>query len=809
MGTFLLVSVLAGLLVAGLAIPAAALAGVTSTTLFSSLTKLPEALETPPQAERTSILLADGSMLTQLYDENRVIVTLDQVAPIMKQAQVAIEDDRFYSHGALDLRSLAKAVLSNIGSSGGGGSTLTQQYVKQVLVEQAMQMPTEEERQAALADAQGRTIQRKVREMRYAIALEQQFSKDQILENYLNIAYYGDGAYGVEAAAHHYFNTTAADLTLAQAAMLAGIVQTPVRNPADPDERADSIARRDVVIDRMLELGLITKEDADAAKAEGFDPSLIQGMPNGCDGVTDVDYIQVCQFILNNLQSDAFPSLGSSKQDRLDTLRTGGYTITTTIDPTRQKAAQDAISSRIADADPVKSTVVEMQPGTGVIWAAAQNRRELGYSNDDLVNGKSSFQYFAPQSLGGDEGAQPGSTFKGFVVSAALDAGVPPSKQFDAKGRMDFSNDYFMSCNGPVKASKGWVVSNDSDSGVMDMYHGTANSVNTYFVQLEELIGICASATMAETLGAEVSDPTADEEHPNLLAYNVDPSFTLGVAYVSPLSMAVAYSTLAARGLRCDPVIIGSIQDRSGNQVPIPNGNCRQVIRQEVADGANAVLGNAFTYGTARGWGLGGGRTMSGKTGTTDNGSAAWLIGYAPNIVGVSMVAADTNGVWNDFWAPYIREGAKSMIGVKLPVSGTRLSGVGAADAGPIWRAAMSVAVDDLPVVSFTKPGSDILNGKRVVPPKTDGMSADDARKTLQAAGFFVTEKEVFDDQPAGSFVSVSCDYVYGGTCTMNISQGPRPPEPTPEAPATVKPQQPATSPPPTGLPTAHPTGGR
>jgi len=807
LGMFLLVSVLAGLLVAGLAIPGAALAGVTSTTVYASLTKLPEELATPPQAERTNILLADGSTLTQLYDENRVIVKLDQIAPIMQQAQIAIEDDRYYSHGALDLRSLAKAVLSNLGSGdGGGGSTLTQQYVKQVLVEQAMQQDTDEKRQEALDEAQGRTLERKIREMRYAIALEQKFSKDQILENYLNIAYYGDGAYGVEAAAHHYFNTSAANLTLAQAAMLAGIVQTPSRNPADPDTRADAIDRRNVVIDRMLELGLISQSDADTAEAETYDPSQIQSQPNGCASVTNLDYIQVCQYIYNTLLSDEFSSLGSTSQERLDNLNTGGYTITTTIDPAKQAAAQSAISNRIGDADPVKSTMIMMQPGTGVVWAAAQNRRQIGFSDEDLLNGKTSHVYFAPSSLGGDEGAQPGSTFKGFVVAAALDAGIPPTKQFNAQYRMDFSNDYFMSCNGPVKAGQGWVVYNDSGGGVMNMYQGTANSVNTYFVQLEQLVGICASATMADAAGAQVSNPSVDPDHPDILAYNVDPSFTLGVAYVSPMSMATAYSTFAARGLRCDPVVVGTMQDRNGTQMPVPNGNCRQVIKQSVADGVNAVLANLFTYGTGAGFGLSG-RPMSGKTGTTEYGSAGWLIGYAPNIVGVAQVAVDSNGVWSPFWAPHIRGGMKSMSGVRLP-SGTYLNGFGAADAGPIWHAAMAAATSGMPVESFTKPTSDILYGKKVVPPDTSGMSMADAQTALQAAGFYVTQTQVYDNSSPGTLLNINCEYVYGGTCTMNISQGPRPPDPT-DTGGGNQPGQPASPSTSSPTPGSGATGGR
>jgi len=778
LGSFMVVSVLAGLLVAGLAIPAATIAGVAATTINATLTELPEDLLAAPQAERTTLLLSDGSVMTQLFDENRIIVGLTEIAPIMRQAQIAIEDDRFYSHGALDMKSLFKAVVSSVASSdGGGGSTLTQQYVKQVRMENAMLITDPEDRQEALDIAQERSIKRKIEEARYAIGVERELSKDQILENYLNIAYYGDGAYGVEAAAHHYFNTTAANLTLAQAAMLAGIVQTPSRNPADPDELEDSIIRRNTVINRMLELGLITEDEATAAKAEGYDPSQIQSPLNGCPNA-DMAYIQVCEFIVKTLQAN--PSLGDSPSAISLNLKRNGYVIQTHIDPVMQQAAQNAISERIGDTDPVKSVMIEMQPGTGIVFAAAQNRRQIAFGNytdsENLYAGRTSYQYFSP--FGGaydmDEGAQAGSTFKAFVLAAALNAGIPPSKMFNSPARMVFpARTDFKGCDGrPAVSQDPWTVNNSSRSGAMDMWTGTAQSVNTYYAQLERLVGVCASVTMAETVGV-ATNPNSPNEYKQIMDYSSVPAFTLGVADTSPMSMAVAYSTFAARGVRCDPVVVKSITDRDGQSVPTPNGNCRQVMRPEVADGVNAVLGNAFISGTAAGYPLPDRRPTSGKTGTTDRGEAVWLIGYTPHIVGVAMVSRDRNPAWTDFWLP--RDG--SMMGVQLS-TGVTLNGFGAQDAGPIWRAAMSVATQYVPPDGFTAPTSEILKGKTVTMPKVDGMTKEQAKKVLEDAGFYVIEKQAYDDRPAGTYIGVSCEQVMGGTCSLLISQGPRPPEP-------------------------------
>ncbi|MDR2897007.1 MAG: penicillin-binding protein [Propionibacteriaceae bacterium] len=777
---FLLISVLAGMLVAGLAVPAAAFAGVTSSVVSTSLTDLPVELKAPPLPEPTTIFLSDGTPLVQLYDEYRQIVSLDQIAPIMQKAQVAIEDDRFYSHGALDFKSLAKAALTFFTSdSGGGGSTLTQQYVKQVLVETAATDTSlnAEERQAAISAAQARTLARKITEMKYAIAVERQLSKDQILENYLNIAYFGDHQYGVEAAAHHYFNTSAANLTLGQAATLAGIVQTPSRNPnLDP---TGAMERRDTVIGRMLELGVITQAEADAGKAETYDFSGITSEANGCANITEKAFEQICQYVINTLRDNEH--LGSTGADVEQNLRLGGYTIMTTIDPVKQRAAQEAVSSQIPGGAIVEGSMVMMQPGTGVIWAAAQNRTELptgtASERDKVLSGMSSYQIFAAEGQGGDGGSPGGSTFKPFVVGAALNEGIPPTKTFNAPAAMSISDKVdYKGCDGSLFAYGGWNVSNSprSNFGTIDMYTATAKSVNTYFAQLEQLVGVCAAVTMAQTVGVGLDPVKAASSATG--DYMV-PAFVLGIAPVAPMQLAVAYSTFAARGVKCDPVVIASIKDRDGNDVATPTGNCQQVIRPEVADGVNRVLNQAFTNGTLRGYGVPG-YNMSGKTGTAE-GSATWAVGYSPDIVGIANVSADSDPSIADLWTSHMRDGARSLQYLRLD-NGVVLDGFGAQDAGPIWQAAMTVGVQGLPKTDFTKPTNEILNGRKVTPPKTAGLSAEAAQKAVEAEGFSVSRVEAYNDAPVGTYLGTKCPYTYGGTCTQTFSLGPRPVEETP-----------------------------
>jgi len=790
---FMLVSVLAGILVAGLTIPAAALTGVGSGLVSDSLSDLPDILDLTPQAQRTTVYLANGQVLAQFYDENRVIVSLEQIAPIMQKAQVAIEDDRFFEHGALDLKSLVKAVLSYFTTSdGGGGSTLTQQYVKQVLVEQAATITDPTLRQQTLDAVQARTPQRKIQEARYAIWLEKRMSKDQILENYLNIAYYGDGAYGVEAAAHHYFNVSAANLDLAQAAMLAGIVQTPSRNPVS--DLQGSIDRRNVVLDRMAQLNIITQADADAAKKETFDIKQVKDVPNGC--VMDpsspmAKYSVLCQYVRNTLLAN--PALGDTVDERTDAILRGGYSVYTYIDPKFQDSAQAAVLKMAAPTDPVVATFVEVEPGTGKIMAMAQNRYIWG---DDTSKGQTQWIYTVEQAMGGAEGYQAGSTFKGFTTAAALTLGISPNKTFNAAYKMNFGGIPFKTCDGTVTVPD-WPVVNASPSGVMDMYTGAAQSVNTYFVQLEEMTGICEPLTIAKAAGVKMANGD------DLMNHQV-PSFTLGSLEVTPLSMATAYATFASGGVHCDPVIIKQIKDGTGANVPTQQPNCSQVISKDVANGVNYVLSHIFHGGTATGFAPDDNRPISGKSGTTDDNRAAWLMGYAPNIVGAATIAVDPNPLYTKFWDAE----NYSMAYITLP-SGKHLTGVGSYDGGTLWDLAMNPALKNLPVETFTMPPASILNGKPLNPPDTSGMSAATAKKTLEAAGFFIKTTQVYDDSPVNTYLGVSCDHIYGGNCTQTFSKGPRPAPPPPVTPPPVtSPTSPdTTAPGGTGTDTGTDTG--
>jgi len=769
---FVVVSVLAGLLVAGLAVPAAALVGTSTKYVAQGIESLPTELTIQPAADKTLILMSDGNTLAQLYDENRTVVTLDQIAPIMRTAQVAIEDTRFYQHGALDFKGTLRALVrTGSGTDVQGGSTLTQQYVKQVRVEAAQAAGD----QAGVFAAQEQTLQRKVLELRYAIALEAKYSKDEILNRYLNIAYYGDGTYGVEAAAKHYFDVAAKDLTLAQAAMLAGLTQNPVAT--DPvNHPLAAIDRRDVVINRMLELGLISADDAAKAKATPFDPSKKVPSTTGCVGTK---YPFMCDYVVRSLLAN--PALGATVDERHNTIYRGGLVIKTQINPDAMNVAQQAVTSKVAPTDPVISTMVEVQPGTGLILAMAQSRPVMG---TDAAAGQTFYNYAVSAAMGGAEGYQAGSTFKAFTIAAALDRGIPTTKTFVGQSPLPLQNRVFRTCDAsgadtsfkfPTKV--GLQNEFNQNYGTLDLRTAAAKSVNTYFVQLEAAAGICQAARMATAAGALASN--GDDL---VKTFSYIPSFTLGVTEVTPLSMADAYATMAARGVHCDPIIVSSITSPDGKPVATQSANCKQVIRPEVADGVNYVLQAVMQAGgTGAGVRLPGSRPQAGKTGTTDSHAAVWFNGYTPNIEGVAMVAVDKSPRFSAFWAA--RGG--SLSGLRLS-TGWLLNGSGSGDAGDIWTPAMTKAVAGLPALGFTTPPDSIIHGTRVQTPSTSGMSPAQAQATLEAAGFSVSPRSVFDNSAAGTYIGASCDGFSGGSCYLNYSQGPRP------APAAVPTSQPS-----------------
>lgn len=700
---FVLVSVLGGVLAAGLVVPTAGVVAEASKAMAIALEKLPQELEAPPQSEGSRVLMADGSELTRFYDENRIYVSIDKIAPVMRDAIIAIEDTRFYDHGALDLRGTLRALVRTSAGNTQGGSTLTQQYVKLVLLDQAMSSGDEE----AQAEARQRTVARKVIELRYAIALEQQVSKDEILERYLNISYFGDGAYGVEAASRHYFGKSASELKLEEAAMLAGLVRNPSTSDPVKHEKV-AIERRNHVLDRMSDpdVNAITRTQAAEAKKVKFDQSKV--VPNPTRGCAASRYPHLCDMVERVLLTQT-PSLGENAEIRRNNLYRTGLTIQTQIDPRTQDAAQAAVTNFIKPTDPVIATMTMIEPGTGLIKGMAQSRYKLG---TNVAAGETFWNYGVGSELGGAEGVFGGSTFKAFTVAAALEQGISPFQRYNSPKSMDFSKTQFLGCQGYVRGGWNRPVSTGTE-GSYNMYDAARVSSNTFFVQLERDAGLCNVVKMAQRLGLKRADgadmttgllPDGTLPAGQITPMRSDnPSFTLGTADITPISLANAYATLAARGKRCDPIIIKSVTTKDGKMLAVPSANCTQVVSQEVADRANDVLHGAFKPGGTASSSRLAGYDLAGKTGTDTNSPTVWMIGYTPNLVGAAMITVDKKDSRSRKSRSRTGSVAWTLRGAKTARG--YLSGSSSREAGyGIWRPAMQKALTYVPKTTFVKP---------------------------------------------------------------------------------------------------------
>lgn len=686
---FMAVSVLAGVLVAGIGVPFAALAAGMTRAGATAVENVPADLAVPRQYEASSMYMADGSLLARFYDQDRQYVTLDQISPEMQMAQVAIEDHRFFEHGAIDVQSIVRAALGNAagGTISGGGSTLTQQYVKLVRIQMCNGDVTCEQ------EAQAPNLDRKILEMRYAVALEQNLTKNEILERYLNIAYYGDGAYGVQAAARHYFSVNASDLTIAQAALLAGLVQNP--GQTDPiNNPSAALNRRQAVLDAQVRYQGMPQELADAAAAEGYDPAWAQPTINGCQGSR---YPFICDYAQRVLVSDQMSMLGATVEDRTNVLKRAGLTITLTVHPYFQDIAQNAVSAIVGPQDALIAVANTVDPKTGRIAAMAQSRPVMGDGP-----GETAWNYSVRYDMGGADGYLYGSTFKTWTAAAAIQQGhFPDTTYFNVKPTQNWRGHTFKGCGDDTfTLYSDYRTTNTvagQTSGNFNMVTGMMWSVNNYWIELEKLVGPCASVDMAERAGLEIAQPVAPEER--LHDFDQIPSWTLGAAKVTPLSMAVAYGTFGNKGVRCNPIILDSVTNRDGVAVPVPSADCQQTIDPQVAAGVNYVLNRTHTSGLSASTYVPNGIDQASKTGTSDNSqSSSAFVGYTPDLSTSTVVAIDNR---HPRWTGVDPQSRNVAYEPLTPLNGGSLGGYGRGDAGVIWRPMMEQMMDGMPQSKF------------------------------------------------------------------------------------------------------------
>ncbi|WP_076260337.1 transglycosylase domain-containing protein [Intrasporangium flavum] len=747
LGAFLASALVLGLLAAGLVMPAVGATGAIARSGVDVFNELPSEFTTNPLAQSSRILAADGTVIATPQEQNRTVVPLSAVAPIMREAQVAIEDHRFYEHGGIDIQGTMRAVISNLrNGSSVGASSLTQQYVKISLQYNALAEGDKAAAQAAVR----KDYMRKLKELKYAITIEKQLSKDQILERYLNLVYYGDRAYGVEAASMHYFSVHASKLSLSQAALLAGLTQNPgTTDPVNNPERA--LARRNVVLDRMHELKIIDDKQHAAAKKRTIKQDLRVSNPKSTCLASPYPYW--CDFIVNYAMT--MPQLGKTVEERKRTLYRGGITITTTLDPKLQNYAQKEVTKKvpIGNDERIGAAAYVADPNTGEVKAFAQN---TSYSVTKDSGGQTGINWALDKKYGGSGGFQFGSTAKAFALVTAMESGMTTSASVNAKGAGGNSQATYTPKEWPggiANCGPGgeWKVFNDSPfgGGRISLMEATAKSTNTAFIALAEQLGGCKVRDTMLRLGLHQADGQPVGRYA--------PQYILGASDVSPQGVAHAYGVLAAGGKKCPMVAVTKLVV-GGKNVALPKTACQQVVDPDVARATDKFLEFNMTHGSGiRNQLDDGKRESAGKTGTANNNNESWFVGYTPQLV---------TAVW--VGTPYdpIERVMKNITvgGQYYPVMH------GAAIAAPIWKAIMNKALDGQPEVKFGEPTDKFTKGDQTSVPGVTGMSVDQAIATLQAAGFsagvggtmssgvpqgMVAGTSPYGQAPAGSYITI------------------------------------------------------
>lgn len=674
-----LIGSLIGGLTAGLLVPTVGAAGATVRALPETFRDLPSDLEVVRPSEASTMLDSEGRVMSRFYTERRTIVTSEQIPEIMKNAIVAIEDRRFYSHHGIDPDGMMRAVLNNlITNNTQGGSTITQQYVKNILMEQGIQAGDQD----MIDDAQEVSAERKLREARYALALESTMTKDEILTGYLNLATFGTNIYGVEAASRAYFSKSAADLTIAEAALLAGTVQSPIMydpliNPEASQER------RNDVLEWMLAEGYITQ--AEAAEAYAIDVADMldpESSVSGCAGAGNKGYY--CTYAIQEFLSD--PDFGETRAEREALLNTGGLTLRTNLQANRQSAARKATINLVPEYDSsgLDTVIVSMVPSTGELVAMAQNT-SFGVATEAEPR-KTEVSYAADSEHGGGDGFPTGSTFKIFTVIEWFYQGHSAYETAGSSNR-SYPNGSFR-CYGQPIYTENWVVNDlPGKDGPMDILRALNLSANQVFINMASKMDLCAIMDRAADLG--VTQPNGEPIPP--IAPNL-----LGSESTPPVDLLGAFAAIENDGVLCKPYALAEVEDRDGNILKTYTPECAPAIESTVAQKTTRLMelsAARYTYQI--------GRPFAAKSGTTDNNSNTWLAGFVPQLATVA-------------WTGTANQSSR-------PANNMTINGVyyeqiyGETFTGRMWAEYMQEALADTPVEAFPET---FIGNKPVEKPK-------------------------------------------------------------------------------------------
>lgn len=766
---FVGMSALAGVLVTAAVTPALAVTGMAANNSISVFENLPGYLEIGDLSQKSNIYAtqADGSrvLLASFFDDNREEVGWDAISQYAKDAAVAGEDPRFYEHGGVDIQGTIRGALKTVtGEDTQGGSSITQQYVKNVLINNNTKKATnQEEFEKAYDEATEVSVSRKLKEIRYAIAIEKEYAKDDILKGYLNIAAFGGRVYGIESAAQYYYSKTAATLSLPEAASLIAIVNFPealrLDQPEDEENGAATVVngepvpyaknkeRRDYILDRMLEYKKITAEEHAAAVATPVAP-IITPPSTGCQTAGGSAYFcdYVTWVIKRHYDDPATPDVNEGTK----MLQTGGLDIDTTLDLDLQLRAEAAMNENVPMVDErfdVGSVAVSVEVGTGKILAMAQNKK---YSQDEEQLASSaeyeSINYSTDYAYGGSSGFQPGSTFKVFTLGEWLNEGHSLRETFNGKRRVFTS--FPDSCNGDWSGS--FDPKNDDSTSANNAVDATKYSVNTSFVAMAQQLDLCKIKQTAEAFGVKRADGNPLGTPVSEPTWTFQPSAVLGTEEVAPLSMAAAFAGIANNGSTCTPIAITAITKVDGESVPPPATTCTQSVAPNVAAGMSYAMAQTFS-GTASASNTGTDVPHIGKTGTTDENKDTWMNGASTRVataVWVGSVTGKADQRRLDRW-----------------------------DSGPVatarhrmWKSIMTLADEKYGGSDFAQPDESAFRQVLVDVPQVAGLTLDAAKQAIESAGFVFEDGGQQDsNQPAGTVTGTDPSGQAGKGTTIRV----------------------------------------
>ncbi|MFM1845868.1 MAG: hypothetical protein RIS19_341 [Actinomycetota bacterium] len=718
-------STVAGVLSMALVLPAVWIGGIGASATLSVFESLPDFIKPVNAADASNIYAMENGKPVQVarfFAENRISVDFDEISPNMIRAAIDTEDPRFYDHAGVDWLSFTRAIVNNVaGVSRAGGSTITMQFVKNNLLEAAVLSGDQEA--IDLQTSSEYALQRKFQEVRLALALEQDYSKEDILAGYLNLSFFGTNINGVEAASEYYFGVKAKDLNVPQAAMLTAMLKGAELYRPDVEENKErALSRRNLVIQNMADAGDITQAEANEYKASEIELN-IQKIPVGCE--SDQTTAFFCDYVVWNIRNS--PEFGPTPEDRETLLRKGGLDIYTTMDLKLQRVADKATKTWVPPKDESKigASSVSVQVGTGRILALTQNR--IFDQTDSGLPGHTSVNYSADKNYGGSSGFQSGSTYKIFTLAEWLSKGFKLNDHVDGRVKEWNASEFSSRCGSLVGT---WAPGNDSQAPEdLTAMQATYMSVNTGFAAMASQLDLCDIRDTAKRFGVHRADGT------ELVSY---PASILGINEIAPLSMAAAVAAVANKGTYCSPIAIDRVVSReTGAELPVPKSICSQAVTPEVAAGMTKAMQAVISGGTGGASATGDGTPLAGKTGTTDSGVHTWMTGFS-SAVGTAVWVGNVSG-----------NTSLRKITLNNKAGGTVRH--------EIWRTIMKTANKKYPGKKFDAPPQDMVDATMIEVPKVAGMVPDVAAESIIAADLNakIIVNPVGSTQPAGTIAYI------------------------------------------------------